>query len=477
LRDRKKPYRFYYLIKIVYWLFSLIPGDIMPEKNVNRRNFVKSLSYAGLAFSGVSGLAHADIVKKDNLKHWDVIVLGGGPGGVPAAVAAARNGARVLLVESYGFLGGMATNALVNPYMKYKAGDTVLTRGIFEEFIDILLENGAILPDRAHIDAEPMKWLLDRFVLDSGAELLLHARAVGVLKDGGGIKAVRVFHKGGIEDLSADLFIDSTGDGDIAEWAGATIEVGRHQDKACQPMTSCFRMANVDKERMPERTEINRLYDAAKERGEVTNPRENVLFFSSVHPNVVHFNTTRIVGKSALDGWSMTSAEIEGRRQIDDMVKFLKKEVAGFEKAFLMKSGSQIGIRESRRVIGNYVLTAEDVLEARHFDDGITCACYDIDIHNPAGTGTDIRRLKPGTWYDIPYRCLVPKGVNNLLIAGRSISATHEAHSSLRVMPIVWGIGQAAGIAASMCIKDGIAPGKVDAKTLRAKLTEQGAFV
>ncbi|GAG08127.1 unnamed protein product, partial [marine sediment metagenome] len=271
--------------------------------------------------------------KSTKIKHWDVIVSGGGPGGVPAAVAAARNGARVLLVEAYGFLGGMATTALVLPYMKYSAGKNLIVRGLFEEFLDLLEQNGAIkrmrhtdeelirlntfttdLEDRAHFDDEPMKWLLDRFVLDSGVDLLLHTKAVGVIMKNGAIKAVRVFHKGGVEDLSAEIFIDSTGDGDIAAWAGAKIEIGRREDNACQPMTTSFRMANVDIERMPDGKEVNRLFNKAKKSGEIKNPRENVLKFFTVHPDVIHFNSTRVIGKTSLDGWSMTEAEIEGRR-------------------------------------------------------------------------------------------------------------------------------------------------------------------
>jgi len=446
----------------------------------NRRTFFKSLTVSGLVFSGISGIfpAKSFASKKEvKSKHWDVIVVGGGPGGVPAAIAAARNGAHVLLMERYGFLGGMATAALVNPYMKYTAGDQVITRGLFEEFLDIMYEAGALLPDRQHFDAEPMKWLLDRFVLDSGADMLLHAQAIGVLHKNDTIKATRVFHKGGVEDLSADIFIDASGDGDIAAWAGATVQIGRESDHACQPMTMSFRMANADVDRIPEGSEINRLYNEAKEKGEVKNPRENVLKFKSVHADVVHFNTTRVVGETSLDGWSMTDAEIEGRRQVDDMVRFLKKYVHGFENAYLMKMGAQIGVRESRRVMGKYVLTADDVLQARHFDDGIACASYPIDIHNPTGTGTDIRRLKEGEYYEIPYRCLVPEKVDNLIVASRCISATHEAHSSLRVMPIVWALGQAGGTAAAMCVKEKILPRDVDATELRKLLIEQGAFV
>jgi len=444
----------------------------------NRRTFFKTLAASGLVFSGISGLSCTnDSKQKIKTKHWDLIVVGGGPGGVPAAVAAARNGARVLLVERYGFLGGMATNALVHPFMKYKAGNKIITRGLFEEFLDLLMKNGALTEDRQNFDAEPMKWLLDRFVMKSGVDLLLHTDAIGVLKKNQKIKTVRVFHKGGIEDLSANIFIDSTGDGDIAAWGGAKVEIGRKEDSQFQPMTLNFRMANVNIKAMPPSKKINRLYDEAKAKGEVKNPRENVLKFLTVHPDVIHFNTTRVIGKSSLDGWETTEAEIEGRRQVDDMVRFLKKYVKGFEKSYLMKMGSQIGVRESRRIMGKYVLTADDVLSARHFEDGIACASYPIDIHNPTGTGTDIRRLKDGTFYKIPYRCLVPEGIDNLLIASRCISATHEAHSSLRVMPIVWAIGEAAGTAASFCLQKKIKPVDVDAGELRKKLTEQGAFV
>ncbi len=448
-------------------------------KNLStRRTFFKTLATSGLVFSGMAGFApFASSETEKKMKHWDVIVVGGGPGGVPAAVAASRNDAKVLLIEKYGFLGGMATSALVHPYMKYNAGDQIIIRGLFEEFVDILLANGAILDDRKHFDAEPMKWLLDRFVLDSGVQLLLHAQAIGVLKKGKSIQGVRVFHKGGVEDLSADIFIDATGDGDLAAWGGARVEIGREKDHGFQPMTLSFRMAHVDVNRMPDGKEINRLYDQAKAKGEVKNPRENVLKFKSVHPDVIHFNTTRVVGKSALDGWEMTDAEVEGRRQVDDMVRFLKKYIAGFENAYLMKMGAQIGVRESRRIMGEYVLTAEDVLSARHFDDGIACASYDIDIHNPAGSGTEIIRLKEGTYYQIPYRCLITAEIENLIIASRCISATHEAHSSLRVQPIVWAIGQAGGTAAALAIQKKIKPGDLDAKELRHRLVEQKAFI
>ena len=291
------------------------------------------------------------------------------------------------------------------------------------------------------------------------------------------IRAVRIFHKNGIEDLSADIFIDSTGDGDIGAWSGAEIEIGRNNDNACQPMTICFRMANVDIERMPDGKEVNRLFDKAKERGEISNPRENVLKFFTIHPDVIHFNSTRVIGKTALDGWSLTEAEIEGRRQVDELVKFMKKYITGFENAYLMKIGTQIGIRESRRIMGRYVLTAENVIKGQKFHDGVACGSYAIDIHNPSGTGTKMIYLDEGIYYHIPFRCLIPNDVDNLIVASRCISSTHEAHSSLRVMPTIWGIGQAGGTAAALCVKDNINPEKVEITKLVATLKQQKAFI
>lgn len=470
------------------------------EYSSTRRFFFKTVALSGLVFSGIPGLSCSrgeKGVKKATMKHWDVIVLGGGPGGVPAAVAAARNGARVLLVERYGFLGGMATAALVLPYMKYSAGGKFIIRGLFEEFLDLMEKNGAIkkmyptkeelirlntfttdLEDRAHFDDEPMKRLLDRFLMESGAELLLHTQAIGVFKNGDTIQAVRVFHKGGIEDLSADVFIDSTGDGDVAAWSGAKVEIGRGApDNACQPMTASFRMARVDLKRIPDGKEVNRLFDEAKKRGELSNPRENVLKFYTVHDDVIHFNSTRVVGESALDGWSLTRAEVEGRRQVEELAGFLKKNIAGFENSYLMKTGSQIGIRESRRVLGKYILNKEDVIQGRKFEDGVACGSYAIDIHNPLGTGTHMVYLAEGIYYHIPYRCLLPEGPDNLIVASRCISANHEANSSLRVMPTVWAIGQAGGTAAALSIQAKVKPGLVKATELRKTLLEQKAFI
>ena len=447
-------------------------------KNTDRRTFIKTLSMGGLAFSGISGLSCTNDSKENiKLKHWDVIVVGGGPAGVPAAVAAARNGARTLLVERYGFLGGNSTVALVYPFMKNSTGNQILSLGLFKEFLDTLASNGALLDDRASFDAEPMKWLLDKFVLDTEANLLLHAQAIGVLKDKNKIKAIRLFHKGGIEDVSADVFIDSTGDGDLAAWGGAEIEIGRQEDGAVQPMTTGFRMTNVDVKRIPSPEEINKLFKQAKEKKIVDSPMDSVNWFFGPNPGVIHFNNVRVMNKSGLNGWDMTDAEIEGRKQVAALVRFFIQYIPGFDKAFLMKMGTQIGVRETRRIIGKYVLDVDDILSARHFKDGIASCSYPIDIHNPSGAGYDIRHLKEGEYYEIPYRCLLPVRIPNLIVASRCISATHEAHGSLRIMPVMWSLGQAAGTAAAISINKSVSPEQIDTNELREKLKRQGAFI
>ncbi len=453
-------------------------------KTNDRRFFLKTITLSGLAFSGVSAFAgfykEEEKVQSKEVKSWDVIVVGAGPGGVAAAIAAARNGARVLLVEQYGFLGGMATSALVHPFMPYTTKDKVLTQGSFSELISKMKAAGAAGDDlRWHgnmmIDSEPMKRILDQMCIDAGVNILFHGSLMGVLMDKQKVKAIRVLHKGGVEDLSADVFIDSTGDGDLAAWAGAPYEIGRKEDHATQPMTLCFRMGNVNFKEI-DWDGIQKAYKDAKAKGEIKNPREDVLMFTCMQDDVLHFNTTRIIGKTSLDAWSMTEAEIEGRRQVEEMVVFMKK-MKGFENAYLQKTASQIGVRESRRIMGSYILTDEDVVTARHFEDGIAASNYPIDIHNPTGAGTIMKHLKPGEFYTIPYRCLVPLKTENILVASRCISATHEAHASARVMPVVWSLGQAAGTAAALCVKKNIQFSFVDIKELKEQLKNQGAFL
>ncbi len=406
---------------------------------------------------------------------YQVVVAGGGPGGCAAAVAAGRQGARVLLIERYGFLGGMATAGLVNPFMPYRIEGTPIIEGIFGEILEHLKTRGGLHENAATFDDEVLKVVLDDLVTEAGCDVLFHAWLAGVQVEDGRVRAVEVETKSGRLTFEGDVFIDATGDGDLATRAGATVEHGRAEDELAQPMTLCFRVGGVDTETMPSRREINQLYVEAQTRGEVDCPRDNVLWFPSVHPGFIHFNTTRVVRRKAVDAWDLSAAEVEARRQMHEIVAFLRKHVAGFENAYLSHSAPQIGVRESRRVMGDYLLTEDDVLSARKFDDGICRANYPLDIHNPTGSGTVIKALPPGTSYEVPYRSLLPTGLVNVLVASRCISATHEAHSSLRVMPIVIAIGEAAGTAAGLSLKRGRAPRELGADELREQLRKQGA--
>ena len=408
----------------------------------------------------------------------DVLVAGGGPGGLAAAVSAARNGADTLLIERYGFLGGMATAGLVNPFMTYWAGEEQIIGGVLQEVIDRLTALGAYgKGSRTAFDPEAFKFVADQMCADAGVKVLLHSFLSDVAVSGNAIESIEIAGKSGKTSLTAKVFIDGTGDADLAFMAGARCEKGRDEDGLMQPMTLNFRVCKVDVSRMPPRgEEFNKLFDKAKAEGRLDCPRENVLLFLTTREGEIHFNQTRINRADGTSTEDLTRAEIEGRRQAWQFIVFLRRDVPGFEEAEMLVSGPQVGMRETRRVMGEYVLTADDVLSARKFEeDCIARGSYSIDIHSPTGAGTVIQRLKPGESYDIPYRCLVPTGIDNLLIAGRPISATHEAHSSLRIMPICMAIGQAAGTAAALSIREGVVARKLDVRLLQKTLRSQGA--
>ncbi|MGM7722191.1 FAD-dependent oxidoreductase [Metabacillus sp. Hm71] len=412
---------------------------------------------------------------------YDVIVAGGGPSGIAAAVAAARNGAKTLLIERYGFLGGAGTAMMVNPWMTYSAGPKQIIYGVLQELIDGMSELGMYghPKQKTAFDPEALKYVAEHLCLDAGVELLYHTFLGDAQMDDSkrNIQSIRVANKAGLMDLKAKIYVDTTGDADLSALAGATVEKGREVDSLSQPMTLNFRMANVDIDRMPSREGMTELYIEAKKRGELKCPRENVLWFYANQEGVIHFNQTRVILKDATNPWELTAAEIEAREQVQEFVSFLKKHVDGFENAYLQTTAPQIGVRESRRVIGDYKLTAEELLNACKFDDVVALGSYPVDIHNPAGEGTLLQHLKPGEWYDIPYRSLIPKNIDNLIVGGRPISATHEAHSALRVQPIAIAIGQAAGTAAALCAKEGKLPRKSDVKQIQNSLLEQGAYL
>ena len=419
----------------------------------------------------------------------DVIVAGGGLTGVAAAVAAARAGASVLLVERYGFLGGMATAGLVNPFMPHfvargsEPGQEAV-RGIFLEILDALEAEDAIVRNlqgwaNTAFDSEVLKWVLDRMALDAGVELVLHTFLADVEGGDGTVSAIETVSKSGRGRLSARAFIDCTGDADLAAMAGFETVFGRESDGKAQAMTLMFRVAGVDTERMPARNQAAAIFTRAIESGEVKKPgKHHLLMFPYTADGVLTFNQNEIIGLRATDSADMTRAEIEGREAVREMVAFLRRRMLGFENCHIETIAPQVGVRESRRIIGEHVLTGDELLSQQRFEDTVVCGAYPVDIHDPDGKQQPpMAHLPEGGWYDVPYRCFVPKGSVNLLAAGRCLSATHEAAASVRVMPICTAMGQAAGEAAAMAVEAGVPVGEVDTDELRARLLRGGAFL
>jgi glycine/D-amino acid oxidase-like deaminating enzyme len=441
----------------------------------------------------------------------DVVVVGGGPSGLGAAVGAAHAGADVILVERHGFLGGNATAALVMPLMSFHnevraardsplpglprllpadhgPGEPVVGGVLHDLLAGLVAMGGAIAPAEetgytVPFDPECYK-LATLDLLDSaGVRFLFHAFATDLIDDGG-VHGVVLETKSGAVVLEAPTIIDCTGDGDVAAAAGAPWERGRDIDELTQPMTLMFRMVEFDRPRFSEYVSehpdqwrgVHGLWNLvadAHAAGELDLAREDMLFFATPHEREVSVNSTRVPGRGD-DVWDLTRAEWATRRQMRQIVRFLQKRVPGFEDAYAAQSGV-VGVRETRRIIGDYVLTGEDVLTARQFEDSIARGSYPIDIHNPKGQGTVLRRLPLASAYDIPLRCLLPAGVDGLLVAGRCISGTHEAHSSYRVTPIAMATGQAAGVCAALAVARGVTAREVDHREVQRELVRQGA--
>ncbi|KMQ49456.1 putative membrane protein [Chitinispirillum alkaliphilum] len=413
------------------------------------------------------------------LDSYDVIVVGGGPGGICAAAAASLQGASTLLVERYGFLGGMATAGLVNPFMAYKDENDVYSNRIFNEIIKRLSSNNALCKEGYVFDDEMLKVILDELMRDCGVDVLFHSFLTDVTVEEGEITQAHFAGKSGRMSLSAGIFIDSTGDGDLANASGVPFSIGREEDNACQPMSLCFRVSGITGNPDPIRLgkELTLLLNEAKKENVVVQPREDVLLFRTLSPGTYHFNTTRILQKLGTCSKDLTDAEIEGRRQTFELFNLFKQGSPRFENAFVSKIACQIGVRETRRIKGEYTITDEDILSARKFPDGISRSNYPLDIHNPVGSGTILKAVPENDYYEVPYRCLIPEGIDNLLIGSRCISSSHTAHSSLRVMPVVAGIGEAAGLAAALAGQLGLAPSELDGSELKRKiLTEELKF-
>jgi hypothetical protein len=415
----------------------------------------------------------------------DVLVVGGGSAGCAAAIAAAREGARTLLVEAGGFLGGTGAAVLDTFYGFYApGGDARVVEGIGWELCERLLASGQAF-ERPNTygagtgvtyDPEGLKRTWDELVANAAAAVLHHARVVAVVTAERRVASAIVETKAGPRRVSARTFIDATGDAELAWRAGASVDRPGEENRT-QPLTTTFRLGGVDTERTSTQ-ELHRLMGEAAESGRYDLPRREGSSHRTVVPGVVHTNLTRVAGVDATDPWQLSAAEQEGRRQVEEYVRFLIEQVPGYEIAHLLGTSVWIGIRETRRVRGRYVLTRGDVLAARAFDDAIARCGAPLEDHD-GGEATIWEYIgadgePSGLTYGIPYRCLVPVDLDNLLVAGRCLSATHDAHASVRSMAQCMAMGQAAGTAAALASTDGGHAATVDTGRLRGRLAEQG---
>ncbi len=436
-------------------------------------------------------------IKENN--EYDVIVAGGGPSGCAAAAASAREGKKTLLIESDGFLGGMATSGLVPAWCPFSDGEKIIYKGLAERVFRAATKPMAHIDENRQfdwipIDAEVLKRVYDEMMLEFGVDTMFHSTVCDTVCNGAKLEKIIVSNKAGLTAYSAKMFIDCTGDADLAVGAGAEYHFGDGGE--VQPSTMCFTIANVDQYYYPlignmyPSNENSKVFDMiADEKYPLIT--DNHMCQSLIGDGVVGFNAGHIFGVDNTDPMSVSSAEIQGRQlafQLHSALAEYCPKVYG--NSHLVQTSPRIGVRESRRIVGEYVFTIDDYLARRSFDDEIGRNCYYIDIHKGEQEAkainnrdafnkmeSDAIRYKRGESHGIPYRCLVPKGVDNVLVAGRSISSDRIVQGSVRVMPTCLVTGEAAGVAAAVCCDSGAKAKNADVALIREKLSQNGCMI
>lgn len=439
-------------------------------------------------------------------KETDVLVIGGGPSGIMAALAAAEDGLNVMLIESRSFVGGNMTIGLPILGFLGQKGNQII-KGLPQKLIDRLKAVQASSEHRpcplhmslTLVEPEAVKTVALQMLVESKVDVLFYAFCAGVVMEEDTLKGVIIESKAGREVVLAKTIIDCSGDADVAYRAGVPCEYGNEQG-GVQPPTLMFCLGGVDTEKL--RTSVaeeprtyltdfipaeyfgqnnqfvlvgmRNLIKQAQDAG-LTLATERTILITGLRKGEVWVNMTRVSGVNGTDPGSLTHGEIEGRHQIQDIQRYLIEYVPGFENAYFLKTAPFLGIRETRRIQGQYTMTREDIMACQHFDDAIAVASYPLDIHHPQGGGCTLEWC--GDCYDIPYRSLIPQKIKNLIVAGRCISTTHEAMSAIRVMAPCMAMGEAAGRAAKMAVREGIQPADIDVKKLQQELLQSGAYL
>jgi len=418
-----------------------------------------------------------------------VLVVGGGPAGTIAAIAAANLGAHTILIEKNGFLGGNLTAAGIDTiYGLYSVGEkpVKMIGGYPDQIIEKLSALNACY-ERVNtygagigltFGVEEMKLVLERMAINAGVQILYHTIMPEVFTKDQQVFGICIASKSGLTRIDAKVFIDATGDADLVARAGGAFEKSGEASPV-QSCTAVFFMGNVDLAEYMKWGGKSKLWQTMKEvskSGLYNLPRLEGSFHATPVPTLIEANMTRIANVDSTDVESITSAEIEGREQVQQYARFLKENVPGFENAYLSKTGSHIGVREGRRVIGEYILTREDVIEGRKFADAIVRCGQPIEDHH-LGSDTTWVYVNDFGYYDIPYRCLLPKGLDNVIAAGRCLSASHDAHASARSSGTAMGMGQAAGIASIIALEKDQPYRTIEVSELQANLRSIGAKI
>lgn len=414
--------------------------------------------------------------------NYDVLVVGAGPAGVCAAVAAARMGSKVGLVERYGCVGGNLTVGHIGPILGMVSKGTMR-----DELVTLLgVPNNDMIGNvgLAH-DTEKAKRVLANFVCHENITVYLQTVLSDVVMDGVTIKGIIITGKEGLQVLYGNIVIDCTGDGDVAYFSGADYQKGR-SDGLMQPVTHEYTLSNIDESKAlvcigdVDDVEFNgmRFLDFCKicaENGEIPSQLAAVRLHRTVYPGERRVNTTQMNRIDSTKTKDLFVAEVELRNQIEIITNFLRTHLPGYENCIAISSGTTLGVRESRRVMGEYVMKRDDIVSGRRFDDVVVHkAEFVVDIHNPDGPGQAEREVQYSLPYDIPYRSFVPLRIERLLTAGRCISGTHEAHASYRIMSVCMAMGQAIGTAAALCAQEQTNPRDLNVLLLQKKLVELG---
>lgn len=429
---------------------------------------------------------------------YDVIVCGAGASGVVAAIASGRNGCKTLLVEKENCSGGQATSGLLCLWGPFFDRTQRIIKGIPQEILERTIKAGGVLLQKSPftpvnpemlkgfipVNPEILKLVLDTMLEEAGVEVLYHSICAGARSSEGFIQNMTIANKSGIREISASIYIDGTGDGDLSAKAGAEWEMGTASEGFFQPMTMVCRIGGVDENVY--KWEGNFKYKneilKARERGEITFDAGGIgaAVFVPGQKGVIAVNMSHIFDLNPLNPLEISKAEVLGRKYAQEIVNFFRKTIPGCENAFLVDTAMQVGVRESRRIVGEYKITLEDVLSGQRFPDAIAANAYSIDIHirnEETGRLRDVNARHPEKYYHIPFRALIPKGFSNLLVVGRCISCTSEAMSSIRIMPSCMAIGHAGGTAGALAVKNNVSVRDLPIEKLQEKLRSENAFI